>query len=115
MVAPSSDRGAIHFLRVPLDLLGQLRDRFGVEPVVAQVLCRLSLRVLEHGHGGALLVVAHGSTPARLSPHPSYRPHDGPSKLLKLAVEEYEADVGNSPPAALGSQQAVHQRYGRER
>jgi hypothetical protein len=105
-------KGAIHFLNVPKDLLGQLRDRFGLEPVVAQVICRLSLRVLEHGHGGALLVVAHGSAPARLSYHPSYRPHDGPSQLLKLAVEEYEADNGASPPPGLGSQ---HQRYGTER
>src|SRR6185369_1077002 len=45
-----------HLFDSKLDLLGTLRDRAGVDAMVARDLCSLGQRMLRHGHGGTILV-----------------------------------------------------------
>lgn len=72
-----------------LDLLGTLRDRAGIKPVIARDLCRLARRVLALGHGGTILVIDKDAPPVGLKWHPSFTPPTGNALLGDaLALDE---------------------------
>jgi len=91
-------RGEAHWFTEPWDLLGKLRDEAQMAPDVAEALCRLSRRMLTHGHGGTLLVVTAGTAPQGLTFHPSYQPQGTASPILEEAITKYEADSAGSLP-----------------
>lgn len=84
----SRDHG--HFFEYGLDLLGTMRDRAAIEPDVAAALCRLSRRMLAHGHGGTILVVDKDATHRGLMLHPAMTPSTSPDLILQAAMRRDE-------------------------
>ncbi len=77
-----------------LDLLGTLRDRAGIKPVVARDLCRLARRVLALGHGGTILVIDKDAPPVGLKLHPSFTPSTGNALLYDALAQDERASSG---------------------
>lgn len=76
-----------HFFDGPLDLLGVMRDRADIAPDVAAALCRLAHRMLGHGHGGTILVVAKDADVVGLVHHRALRSANPPDRLLADALQ----------------------------
>jgi hypothetical protein len=91
-----------------MDLLGTLRDRALIRPMVALDLCRLARRMLEHQHGGTILIIAKSARPIGVVHHPSYGSRPMPSGLLMAAATDHNKSRGGDiRPAGMPDGQWV--------
>jgi sensor domain DACNV-containing protein len=93
-------RDHARFFDRPIDLLGTLRDRAGINSAVAEDLVRLAQRMLAHGHGGTILVARSTSTAEGLSLHQAFSVDDGEHTLLKEALAQHEDAISTSTAAS---------------
>jgi hypothetical protein len=83
-------RDHYHIFKQEFGLLSVLRDRCGLKPAVAEALCRLTVRTLEHGHGGTILVGNTGRAFRGLSMHRNFGYKGDAHCLLNETLEEAE-------------------------
>ncbi len=75
---------------VPKNLTDVLRDGARFTGRLAHEFERITTRMLEHGHGGTILIIDEGRKPSSVDLHPSYTHHGESCDILKNAAEADE-------------------------